>query len=70
MLIGRIAFFYIEGFRQMTLGRLLWCVILLKLALIFAFLRVFFFPPFLHGSSAEQEGVVSHELTGRAAPQP
>lgn len=43
----RIFRFYYDGFRQMTLGRTLWAIILIKLFIIFAILKVFFFPNFL-----------------------
>ena len=36
--------FYVDGFRSMTLGRTLWAIILLKLFIMFAILRLFFFP--------------------------
>ena len=57
--------FYRDGFRSMTLGRVLWCVILVKLAVIFAVLRLFFFSPHLQGTSQEKGDAVSAELTGR-----
>lgn len=38
---------YYDGFRQMTLGRTLWLVIAVKLFIIFAVLKVFFFPNYL-----------------------
>ena len=40
--------FYVDGFRSMTLGRTLWAIIL------FAILRLFFFPDQLAGMSQEQ----------------
>lgn len=43
----RVYDLYADGFRQMTLGRTLWAVILIKLFIIFAVLKVFFFPDFL-----------------------
>lgn len=43
----RIFRFYYEGFRDMTLGKTLWFIILLKLFIMFAILKVFFFPNFL-----------------------
>lgn len=46
--LRRVVRFYVDGFRQMTLGRTLWAVILIKLFIIFAILKVFFFPNFLH----------------------
>lgn len=35
---------YYDGFREMTVGKTLWLVILVKLFIIFAILKVFFFP--------------------------
>jgi hypothetical protein len=43
----RIVLFYYEGFRNMTVGKRLWIIILIKLFIMFAILRVFFFPDFL-----------------------
>ena len=39
--------FYRDGFRNMTIGKSLWKIILVKLFIIFAVLKVFFFPDFL-----------------------
>ena len=39
--------FYRDGFRNMTIGKSLWKIILIKLFIIFAVLKVFFFPDFL-----------------------
>jgi len=39
--------FYIEGFRNMRLGRTLWKIILLKMLFIFLVLKLFFFPDVL-----------------------
>ena len=50
----RIFNFYLDGFRSMTLGRTLWAIILLKLFIMFAILRLFFFPDQLAGMSQEQ----------------
>lgn len=61
--------FYLEGFRSMTLGRTLWAIILLKLFIMFAVLKVFFFPAYLQGDEREKQECVSAELTGRATPQ-
>jgi hypothetical protein len=44
---------YYDGFRHMTLGRTLWLVILVKLAVIFLVLKVFFFPDYI-GQHAEE----------------
>lgn len=47
--------FYLGGFRQMTWGRGLWVLILLKLFIIFVVLRLFFFHPALGGMSDSQK---------------
>ena len=39
--------FYMEGFRDMTLGKTLWAIILIKLFIMFFILRLFFFPNIL-----------------------
>lgn len=52
-----------EGFRNMTWGRTLWVIILLKLFIMFAILRVFFFQPLLGGKSdIEKQDIVAKEL--------
>lgn len=52
---GRIARFYAEGFRDMTVGKTLWAIILLKLFILFAVLKLFFFPDLLAGKSDEEK---------------
>ncbi len=65
-MVRRIVDFYLTGFREMTLGRTLWLLILVKLFVMFAILRLFFFPTFLtEGREGEQ---VSGELIDRAIP--
>ncbi len=39
--------FYVDGFKSMTLGRTLWKIIFIKLFVMFAVLKLFFFPNFL-----------------------
>lgn len=51
----RVWRFYADGFRQMTWGRTLWIIILLKLAVMFLVLRVFFFKPALAGMDTGQK---------------
>ena len=69
-MLNRVIRFYADGFRSMTLGRTLWCIILIKLFIMFAVLRVFFFPSYLQGGAAEKGEAVSAELTERMAPLP
>lgn len=47
--------FYVEGFKNMTWGRVLWGVIFLKLFIMFVVLRIFFFQPVLAGKTDEQK---------------
>ena len=46
-LLIRIFRFYYEGFKNMTVGKRLWIIILIKLFVFFVILRLFFFPDFL-----------------------
>lgn len=39
--------FYRDGFRNMTVGRWLWAMILIKLFILFGVFRLFFFPDLL-----------------------
>ena len=64
----RIYHFYLEGFREMKLGKTLSLIILVKLFILFFILKLFFFPNYLgkfDEDSAKAEHV-SDELTGRA----
>lgn len=45
----------------MTLGRTLWAIILVKLFIMFAILRLLFFPDLLAGKSPEQKGRIVME---------
>jgi uncharacterized membrane protein len=47
LLIKKIFTFYYEGFKGMTVGKYLWMIILIKLFVMFAILKLFFFPDFL-----------------------
>ncbi len=45
--LHRATAMYVEGFRNMTIGRSLWLIILIKLFIFFAILKLFFFPDVL-----------------------
>ncbi len=51
----RIVQFYIDGFRRMSIGRSLWLLIIIKLAVIFLVLKLFFFPDVLGSLSSDDE---------------
>ena len=55
-LLTRIWIFYRDGFREMTLGRTLWTIILIKLFIMFLYSKIFFFfPSFLGGKTTEEK---------------
>ncbi len=61
----RIFYFYLNGFRSMTLGRTLWAIILIKLFIMFFILKLFFFPNVLNTNfktDAERAEHVGNEL--------
>lgn len=43
IVIRKIFNFYLDGFRNMKLGKKLWILILIKLFIIFVVLKIFFF---------------------------
>jgi hypothetical protein len=45
---ANIIAFYRDGFRSMRTGRTLWLIIIIKLIIIFGFLKLVFFPDILH----------------------
>lgn len=46
-MIYRVVDLYVDGFRHLTWGKSLWIVILVKLLIIFAILKIFFFPDYI-----------------------
>ena len=53
--ILNIWYFYRDGFKNMTWGRPFWILIFLKVIILFAVLRAFFFQPVLAGKTEEQK---------------
>ena len=66
-LLSRIFHLYYDGFRTMTLGRTLWTIILIKLAIIFLVLKLFFFPNYINSNAKNgyKAGFVSKEILNR-----
>ena len=64
----RVFDLYYDGFRNMRLGRTLWAIILIKLFIIFAILKVFFFPNFLkeHAEEGAEPDYVATEMIDRS----
>ena len=65
-MLKRIFRFYYDGFRKMTWGRKLGGIILLKLFIMFAILRLIFFPDLLKrdfNSDEERASYVLEQIT-------
>ena len=60
MMIKRIIRFYVEGFKSMTVGKTLWALIILKLFIMFAILKLFFFPDLLSSNSDNDDDRAQH----------
>ena len=62
----KILKFYVDGFRSMTVGKTLWLLIGIKLFIMFAILKLFFFPNFLKlnfDNDLERSEYVIEQLT-------
>ena len=66
-LLSQIFHLYYDGFQTMTLGKTLWAVILIKLAIIFLILKLFFFPNYINSNAknGDKAGFVSKEILNR-----
>ena len=51
----KIWHFYYTGFKEMTVGKTLWVIILIKLFIMFFILKLFFFKNDLRDFNTEQE---------------
>jgi hypothetical protein len=61
-MIRKVYRFYHDGFRSMTWGRRLWGIILIKLFIMFAILKIFFFPDILKRDFSSDQERSSHVL--------
>ena len=53
--LQKVFFLYYDGFRSMTIGKKLWLIIFIKLFIIFAILKLFFFPDLLKKNFSSDE---------------
>lgn len=64
---AKIFMFYFDGFRTLSSwGRKIWIIILIKIFIIFAVLKIFFFPDFLkkkYDNDAQRSEYVIDQLT-------
>ena len=67
--LQRVFYFYVDGFKAMTLGRTLWAIIAIKVIVFFVIVRFIFFPNYLNSkaSTPEQKAdYVRHELVDKS----
>ena len=72
-LIKNIYLFYSNGFEEMILGKKLWKIILIKLFIMFAILKFFFFPDYLNTkfhTDREKGNYVLEQMTQYAPHSP
>ena len=63
---AKIASFYWQGFRSMKTGRTLWLIIIIKLIIIFGFLKLVFYPDLLNSkfdNDAQRAAYVLENIT-------
>lgn len=67
--LAKIWDLYVDGFRNMTIGKTLWLLIFIKLFIMFCILRVFFFPNFLNtvtDDDSQKDDYVSSQIISRS----
>ncbi|MBB1529426.1 MAG: DUF4492 domain-containing protein [Prevotella sp.] len=52
-ILSAVFHLYYDGFKNMSIGKTLWTVILIKLFIMFFVLKLFFFPNVLHKNAAK-----------------
>lgn len=58
----KIAYLYIDGFKNMKTGKLLWKIILFKFVVFILIMKIFFFPNFLKTNFTTDEERSHHVL--------
>jgi len=68
-MILKIYTFYQDGFKNMVVGKKLWVIILIKFFVMFAILKLFFFPDYLNTNfktNEEKSNYVLEQITQNA----
>jgi Na+/H+ antiporter NhaD/arsenite permease-like protein len=60
--LKKIVSFYYQGFKNMTWGKTVWVVILIKLFVFFFIMKMFFFPNILQKNFSTDEERSAHVL--------
>lgn len=66
--IRSIVDFYVDGFKNMTVGKKLWAIIFIKVIILFFVFKLFFFPDLLkenYDNDDDRARAVATELTSR-----
>ena len=61
-LFKKIVFLYIDGFKNMKTGKLLWKIIAFKFIVFILIMKIFFFPNFLQTNFTTDEERSNHVL--------
>lgn len=68
--LQRVYYFYVDGFRAMTLGRTLWLIIAIKVVVFFVILRFIFFPNYLNTKASTDEQKAEYVRQQMVKPEP
>jgi hypothetical protein len=68
-MLKRVFMFYYEGFKEMTVGKILWMIMLLKIAIMFLVLKLFFFPNFLKSNFENEDKRVEYVIQELTTPK-
>ncbi|HCT29791.1 MAG TPA: DUF4492 domain-containing protein [Bacteroidales bacterium] len=58
----KVFHFYYDGFKNMTIGKTLWLIIIIKLFIMFFILKIFFFPNILKKNFKTDEERSNHVI--------
>ena len=58
--IHQLVLFYRDGFKNMTTGKTLWIIVLIKLFIMYAVLKIFFFPNYLNTNFKDDQSKANH----------
>jgi hypothetical protein len=67
-MLRRVFMFYYEGFKEMTVGKILWAIILIKLTIMFLVLKPLFFPNFLKSNFEDENERVEYVIKELTTP--
>ena len=68
--LSKVWWFYVDGFRAMTVGRTLWAIIAIKVIVFFVIIKWIFFPDFLAGKATDDEGKADYVRQELVPPPP